>query len=171
MAEPEKEYRFSYSSPLGVMTLTSDGTALTGLWFEGLDHLPERTAFPAGKTLSVFLGTKEWLDTYFAGKIPAFTPPLRMKGTPFRRLVWERLLPIPYGETVTYGAIAKEIAQVSGVPRMSAQAVGGAVGHNRIAIIVPCHRVVGAKGSLVGYAAGLERKRFLLELERKTLRP
>ena len=168
MAEPEKEYRFSCSSPLGVITLASDGTALTGLWFE--EEGEEKSAFPANEALPVFLGTKAWLDTYFAGKVPSFTPPIRMRGTPFRRLVWERLLLIPYGETVTYGAIAKEIASASGISRMSAQAVGGAVGHNRIALIIPCHRVVGAQGRLTGYGGGLERKRFLLELEHKTFR-
>ena len=102
---------------------------------------------------------------YFSGEVPEFTPPLALHGTPFRKAVWDILLTIPYGQTMTYGGIAALLAARHGMQRMSAQAVGGAVGHNPVAIIVPCHRVIDAGGSLTGYAAGLDRKRRLLQLE------
>ena len=115
--------------------------------------------------LPVFNETMRWLDTYFSGKSPDFTPPLHMIGTPFQTNVWNILLTIPYGKTTTYGEIAKQIAVKMGLPRMSAQAVGGAVGHNRISIIVPCHRVLGVHGELTGYAGGIDKKRYLLNIE------
>ncbi|MBQ8600749.1 MAG: methylated-DNA--[Clostridia bacterium] len=156
-------YVAHYHSPLGLITLASNGDALTGLWFEGQKY------FGAGmetareeKALSVFAETKRWLDLYFQGMIPDFTPLLHFEGSAFRKSVWERLLLIPYGKTVTYGDLAGQIAK-----KMSAQAVGGAVGHNPIAIIVPCHRVVGANGSLIGYAGGIDKKEKLLALEKK----
>lgn len=117
--------------------------------------------------LPIFKTTKQWLDIYFRGEIPDFTPPLRLKGTPFRKMVWEILLSISYGQTMTYGEIASKIAEQRGLARMSAQAVGSAVGHNPISIIVPCHRVVGSDGSLTGYAGGVERKAALLALEHR----
>ena len=107
-----------------------------------------------------------WLDLYFAGKKPDFTPPLHPEGSAFRQMVWKALLTIPYGETRTYGELAKRIAEEKHIPTMSAQAIGGAVGHNPISIIIPCHRVVGAKGALTGYAGGVEKKEFLLRLEK-----
>ena len=160
------EYSAPYDSPLGGITLTSDGAALTGLWFDGQTHFAG-TLDPVrnGKPLPVFDEAERWLDVYFSGKEPWFTPPLNLKGTPFRRTVWEILLTIPFGRTMTYGEIARILAARNGIRRMSAQAVGGAVGHNPVALIVPCHRVVGADGSLTGYAGGLERKRRLLALE------
>lgn len=106
-----------------------------------------------------------WLDIYFNNKIPDFTPPLLLKGTDFRMTVWKMLLDIPYGKTVSYGDIAKAVAKSRGIEKMSAQAVGNAVGHNPISIIVPCHRVVGSKGSLTGYGGGIKRKKELLRLE------
>ena len=160
------EYTAHYDSPLGGITLSSDGEALLGLWFDG-QKLFAATLDPdhEEKDCPVFDQAKRWLDVYFCGRDPGFTPPLRMKSTAFRRAVWEILLAIPFGRTMTYGEIAAELARGNGLARMSAQAVGGAVGHNPISLIVPCHRVVGADGSLTGYAGGLERKRRLLALE------
>ena len=154
------------ASPLGGVTLASDGDALCGLWFDGQKH--HGAAFTCRreeKRLPVFEQTEEWLALYFSGKEPGFTPPLAPKGTAFQRAVWEILLEIPYGKTKSYGEIAARLARESGAARMSARAVGAAVGRNPIALIVPCHRVIGADGSLTGYAGGLERKRRLLALE------
>ena len=163
------EYIHHYSSPLGSITAASDGTALTGLWFDGQKYYAKGLDREhAEKTLPVFDQARRWLDTYFSGSIPAFTPPIRMKGTAFQKAVWEILLTIPYGSTMTYGEIAVRIAAQRGTARMSAQAVGGAVGHNAISLIIPCHRVIGADGSLTGYAGGIERKAKLLALERNT---
>ena len=156
-----------YNSPLGGILLAADGIGLTGLWFDGekyyADNLPqEREA----KETPVLSEAARWLDIYFTGKEPDFTPPLHPIGSAFRRSVWEILLQIPYGQTTTYGEIARQLAKKQGLDRMSAQAVGGAVGHNEISIIIPCHRVVGADGSLTGYAGGIGKKEALLELER-----
>ena len=118
------------------------------------------------KLLPVFEDTIKWLDIYFGGAVPDFTPELSIHSTPFREAVWDILLTIPYGQTITYGEIAANLAHQMGKKKMSAQAVGGAVGHNPISIIIPCHRVVGADGSLTGYAGGLKRKQFLLDIER-----
>lgn len=160
------QYTTFYESPIGRMLLAADDAGLTGLWFEGqkyfarcLDRETEE------KELPVFAEAKRWLDIYFSGKEPDFTPPLHFTGTDFQKDVWEILCAIPYGQTMTYGAIADQLAKKRGLSRMSAQAVGGAVGHNNISIIVPCHRVVGSDGSLTGYAGGIERKTFLLNLE------
>lgn len=155
-----------YSSPLGGITLASDGEALIGLWFDGQKYFAGTLGREyEEKDRPVFDRADRWLDVYFRGRTPDFTPPLRMRTTPFRRLIWEILRTIPHGHTTTYGAVADEAARRMGVPRMSAQAVGGAVGHNPIALIIPCHRVVGADGSLTGYAGGLETKLALLRLE------
>lgn len=159
-------YTCFYKSPLGSITMASDGTALTGLWFDGQKYFAEGlTETAAAKTLPVFDETVRWLDIYFAGRRPDFTPPLNLEGTAFRKEVWGLLLKIPYGQTTTYGKLAAQIAAKHGKKRMSAQAVGGAVGHNPISIIVPCHRVVGTGGSLTGYAGGLAKKLALLKLE------
>ena len=154
-------YTTFYESPIGRMLLSADDTGLTGLWFEGqkyfarcLDRENEE------KELPVFAEAKRWLDIYFSGKEPDFTPPLHFIGTDFQKEVWEILCAIPYGQTMTYGAIADQLAKKRGLSRMSAQAVGGAVGHNNLSIIVPCHRVVGSDGSLTGYAGGIGRKTF-----------
>lgn len=125
----------------------------------------EQGACPKEKNLAVFDQTRRWLDLYFSGREPGFTPALNPVGSAFRRAVWEILLKIPYGRTTTYGQIAREIAAARGLAKMSAQAVGGAVGHNEISIIIPCHRVIGAHGSLTGYAGGIDRKIKLLQLE------
>ena len=188
----------SYPSPLGEMILSSDGEALTGLWFKDQKHLPdwlcdvERLTWDAGVGIGARAGAGtgtgaetdagllrdpsrsisdrpvpvldeavRWLDSYFAGREPGFTPLLRpYKSSPFRQKVWDALREIPYGETRTYGEIAEKIGC-----RHSAQAVGNAVGHNPISLIIPCHRVLGKDGSLTGYAGGLERKAWLLRLE------
>ena len=159
------DYVYRYDSPVGKMTIASDGTALTGLWFDGQKYFAGTLSEPyEEKILPVFEDTISWLDTYFSGEIPDFTPELSVQSTPFRKAVWDILLTIPYGQTITYGEIADIIAQQTG-KKMSAQAVGGAVGHNPVSIIIPCHRVVGADGSMTGYAGGIVRKKFLLELE------
>ncbi len=147
--------------------MASDGKALTGLWFDGQKHFAESLdKNHKEKALPIFKETSKWLDIYFKGKKPAFTPMISTKATEFRERVWEILKKIPYGQTITYGEIAKIIAKQKEINRMSAQAVGNAVGHNPISIIIPCHRVVGVNGSLTGYAAGIDIKKKLLELEK-----
>lgn len=160
------EYTHRYNSPLGGITMASDGTALTGLWFDGQKYFADSLeAEHEEKMFPVFEQSDKWLDIYFSGRVPDFTPPLKMKTTEFRKAMWEIMLSIPYGQTMTYGEIADKIAKQKGVKQMSAQAVGGAVGHNSISIIIPCHRVVGACGSLTGYAGGIDKKAKLLEME------
>ena len=160
------EYIHHYLSPLGGITLASNGQELTGLWFDGQKYFGEGMDVEhEEKPLPVFGETDRWLDVYFSGKAPDFTPPLAMKATAFRRAVWEILLTIPYGQTMTYGQIGERIAAKKGILKMSAQAVGGAVGHNPISLIIPCHRVVGANGSLTGYAGGIDKKVALLKEE------
>ena len=158
-------YTYHYSSPLGGITLTSDGKYLTGLCFDKKQYTTSNNKRQE-KLLPIFKQTVRWLDIYFSGKNPKFTPPLKMQTTPFRKQVWEIMLKIPYGKTITYGEIAAKIAKKNGLKKMSAQAVGGAVGHNAIAIIIPCHRVIGTNGSLTGYSAGISKKIKLLELEK-----
>ena len=154
------------SSPLGSITLACDGTALTGLWFDGQRHFGETLSGGyTEKMLPVFEEADRWLDLYFSGRIPDFTPPLALRGSAFRKAVWAFLLTVPYGKTVTYGQIASRIAGRSGAGHASARAVGGAVGHNPVSLIVPCHRVIGADGCLTGYAGGLDRKKHLLRME------
>ena len=156
-------YQTVYPSPLGEITLVCDGEALLSLSLPGQREFP-RTARVGEHP--ILTQTKAWLDAYFAGNAPSPAAlPLRPEGTEFRRLIWGLLLEIPYGKTVTYGALAKKAAEILGKPRMSAQAVGQAVGSNPIAIVIPCHRVVGADGSLTGYAGGIHYKRALLQLE------
>ena len=155
-------YIHYYQSPLGKIILTSDGKSLTGLSYDFPEML---LPYFIEKPLPIFSETDRWLDIYFSGKKPDFTPKLSLKVTGFRRMVWDILLTIPFGQTITYGEIASRIAKQRGIPRMSAQAVGGAVGHNPIALIIPCHRVVGANGSLTGYAGGIDKKEQLLRLE------
>ena len=160
------EYIRHYDSPLGGMTMASDGSALTGLWFDGQKHFAETlSAEHREQDLPVFDETARWLDLWFSGSKPDFTPVLAPKGSAFRKAVWKILLTIPCGQTTTYGRIADRMAGRTGAARCSARAVGGAVGHNPISLIIPCHRVVGANGSLTGYAGGLERKKRLLRAE------
>ena len=153
-------------SPIGRLILASDGQALTGLWMEGQKYFPVLENARMREDVPVFLAARSWLDAYFAGEQPPITFPLNPQGSPFRQRVWQILQTIPYGQTATYGAIAKQLAAQSGT-RVSPQAVGGAVGHNPISILIPCHRVVGTDGSLTGYAGGIGRKEFLLSLENK----
>ena len=159
-------YISHYQSPLGEMLLAADEAGLTGAWFQGQKYFARGLDREAReRPLPVFQQAARWLDAYFSGRRPEGTPALHLIGTPFQREVWEILLSIPSGRTMTYGQIAGELAARRGLPHMSAQAVGGAVGHNPVSVIVPCHRVVGADGSLTGYAGGVERKRALLALE------
>ena len=157
----------AYPSPLGKLLLTADQTGLTGLWFAGQKYVPQDLEENSREAaLPIFEEAKRWLDIYFSGREPDFMPPLHLTGTPFQEAVWEILLTIPYGATTTYGDMAKQLAAKRGLPHMSAQAVGGAVGRNPLAIIVPCHRCVGSKGQLTGYAGGLDKKKALLALEK-----
>lgn len=155
-----------YSSPLGRLTLAEENGALVGLWLENQKYYPQNLENnPADSP--ILTKAAAWLDRYFAGERPSPQElNLAPKGSDFRREVWEILCRIPYGQTTTYASIARELAQSQGLPRMSAQAVGGAVGHNPISIIIPCHRVLGTDGSLTGYAGGIERKQWLLEWEK-----
>lgn len=161
-------YTTYYSSPLGKIILVSDGTALTELDFA--EGVPAASAVRTQKDLPVFEEVSRWLDVYFAGRDPGALPPLAPHGTAFQQAVWNILRGIPYGTTTTYGRIAAHIAAARG-GRMSAQAVGGAVGRNPISILIPCHRVIGADGSLTGYAGGLDKKEALLRLEGVHLPP
>lgn len=164
-------YISRYSSPLGGITIASNGSAITGLWFDGQRRFGSTLAEPCiEKPLPIFAEAKRWLDMYFSGEAPGFTPPLQAEGTAFGKMVWDILLTIPFGQTVTYGDIAKQLARQQGVQRMSAQAVGGAVGRNPIALMIPCHRVVGANASLTGYAGGIDKKQQLLLLEAAALK-
>lgn len=159
-----------YDSPLGRMLMAADELGLSGLWFEGSKYYADR--LPAGyleQKTKILSAGKRWLNLYFGGQKPDFLPPLHPEGTAFQKSVWDILLEIPYGKTISYGEIAGHIALKQGISRMSAQAVGGAVGRNPISIIIPCHRVVGADGSLTGYAGGLDRKIKLLELEHSAI--
>lgn len=157
--------RTYYESPLGTMLLAQREEGLAGAWFSGQKYFPDLAEAEERET-PVLCRTKLWLDRYFEGRQPEADPlPLAPEGSEFRRQVWQLLCRIPWGRTVTYGEIARELASLRGAASLSAQAVGGAVGHNPISVIIPCHRVVGANGSLTGYAGGLERKKFLLELE------
>lgn len=173
-------YICKYISPLGAITIAShSGKSLCGLWFEGqkyfggtilcddISEISEKSGLP------VFEQTVDWLDIYFGGGIPGFTPETEITDTPFRKAVWESLLKIPYGETVTYGDLAKNLGTKDlGAKALesSPRAVGSAVGRNPVSLIIPCHRVVGAKGALTGYAGGIDRKEKLLLME-KTRKP
>lgn len=183
-------YTCKYKSPTGDILIASDEIGLTGLWFVGQKYfantLPDESVANmnnsdqhiaehmtdnqlSDKTVpcenEIIADTRRWLDIYFSGKNPDFTPPLHPTGSAFRQEVWQILLEIPYGKTMTYGEIAQRLEATHSHTKMSAQAVGGAVGHNEISIIIPCHRVVGTSGSLTGYAGGIDKKIALLELE------
>ncbi|MGN0853536.1 MAG: methylated-DNA--[protein]-cysteine S-methyltransferase [Kiritimatiellia bacterium] len=166
------QYTSRYQSPLGELLLAADGIGLTGAWFAGQRHFASRLDAEREERETPLLATaKTWLDVYFSGQDPAFSVPLHFTGTPFQNDVWGALCAIPYGQTATYGAIARRIAAGRGLPHLSARAVGGAVGRNAISLFVPCHRVVGAHGDLTGYAGGLDRKARLLRLERAGAAP
>lgn len=155
------DFTSHYISPLGGITMASDGDALVGIWFDGQKYFGKGLAndYETCDYLPIFFETRRWLDTYFSGCEPDFTPKLKMRGSNFRKRIWEVLLNIPYGQTMTYG----EIARTLGVS--SAQAIGGAVGRNPISLIIPCHRVLGAGGKLTGYTGGIDKKTWLLKME------
>ncbi len=160
-----------YSSPLGDIFLSADDIGLNGLWLDGQKNIALYLHKTYSKNeIAILKQTKRWLDIYFSGNEPKFSIPLHFTGTTFQNEVWRILCSIPYGRTVTYGEIARHIAAKKAIPRMSAQAVGGAVGHNKISIIVPCHRVVGANGNLTGYGGGIDKKIKLLQLEKVDMR-
>ncbi len=173
-------YTKKYSSPLGGILLAADDTGLIGLWFEKQKYYADILEDVSLENDSsnqnrdsenaAIHQTERWLDIYFGGEIPDFTPPLHMIGSDFRKSVWNILLAIPYGQTMTYGEIAGVLTSKNGCSRMSAQAVGGAVGHNPISIVIPCHRVVGTNGSLTGYAGGKDKKIKLLEIEKTDMK-
>ena len=161
-------YSTRYSSPLGAITIASDGENLIGLWLEGQKYFGSTVSenLIENNDLNIFIVTKEWLDRYFAGEKPKISElQLAPNGGEFRKLVWDILCEIPYGETITYGEIAKIVAFKMNKKSMSSQAVGCAVGHNPISIIIPCHRVMGTSGNLTGYAGGIDKKIKLLEHE------
>ena len=159
-------YTTRYASPLGALLLAADKTGLIGVWFEGQKHFGETLIGDiVPEKNHAICQAETWLDTYFSGKEPDFTPEIHMIGSEFRKQVWHLLLKISYGQTMSYGDIARKMAAEKSMPQISAQAVGGAVGHNPISIIVPCHRVIGANGNLTGYAGGIARKSKLLALE------
>ena len=159
-------YKYTYESPLGTMIMLGTLSYLTDLFFIDEAHAP---SYDDAEYIEQLTGPFEvtimWLNQYFNGKKPFITPPIQLEGTEFRKSVWSILQTLPYGETITYGDIGKQIAQEQGKEKFSAQAVGGAVGHNPISIIVPCHRVIGSNGQLTGYAGGIERKKYMLDLE------
>lgn len=159
-------------SPVGPLWLTSEGGALTGCWFTRGRFLPPIPAEPPRSTHDPVLAeAQNWLKVYFSGRDPGPTPPLAAKGTPFQQEVWRQLAAVPYGAATSYGALAAPLAAARGIPKMSARAVGGAVGRNPISLFLPCHRVLGADGRLTGYGGGLENKMFLLRLEGIPFRP
>lgn len=154
-----------YDSPLGKMLLAADEIGLIGVWFENQKYYADGLIDPVEKETAVLKKTKEWLNLYFSGNEPKVLPKMHLIGTKFQKkvwqlLLWQLLLKIPYGKTMTYKDIARMIS-----PSMSAQAVGSAVGHNKISILIPCHRVIGSNSSLTGYAGGIEKKEKLLEIE------
>ena len=155
-----------YDAPYGRYVMAAEDGALTGVWLEGQKYFPSDLPAPFGEEAEIFARTRRWLDAYFAGRQPEVSAlPIAPRGSAFAQSVWQLLLEIPYGQTVSYGELAKRLAEQRGLSQLSAQAVGGAVGHNPISIIIPCHRVLGAKNRLTGYAGGLDVKTFLLKLE------
>ena len=166
-------YVTRYASPIGELTITGDDAVIRGVWFENQRCFENATKIDleTRNNARPFLETKAWLNDYFAGGRPEIGGlPLFPEGSDFQEEVWKLLLEIPYGEVTTYGALAEKIAEKRGIPQMSAQAVGGAVGHNPISIIIPCHRVIGADGSMTGYGGGVDKKIKLLELEGAEIR-
>ncbi len=160
-------YTCTISTPLGDMTAAAQDNALIGLWFIGQKYYPlQRADWKHEPDRPIFIALRRWLARYFSGEATAFDIPLDPHGSPFQKTVWNALLKVPIGEVTTYGSIAKEIARTRGLTSISAQAVGGAVGHNPISILIPCHRVVGSRGALTGYAGGLDKKQALLRIEK-----
>lgn len=163
-------FLWKYMSPLGQITMAGREDVLVGLWFEGQKHFASTLGPDAAEGwLPVFGETCRWLDIYFSGSEPGFVPRIDLCGTPFREAVWKELLAVPYGETISYGELGRRITWTKEHP-ISPRAVGGAVGHNPISLIVPCHRVIGSDGRLTGYAGGLDLKASLLKLEKESFR-
>lgn len=165
-------YCTKYNSPIGKLTIASDENNIIGLWIEGQKYFGSTilNEMTLTEDIDILNKTKKWLERYFKGEKPSsFELPIKPIGGEFRQIIWGILREIPYGEVITYGEIAKKVAKIQNKERMSAQAVGGAVGHNPISIIIPCHRVIGAKGDLTGYAGGIETKKTLLEFEKVVL--
>ena len=155
-----------YDAPYGRYVMAAEDGALTGVWLEGQKYFPSGLPERSDRESEIFAHTRRWLDAYFSGRQPDVSAlPMAPRGSAFAQSVWQLLLEIPYGQTVTYGELAKRLAERRGLAQLSAQAVGGAMGHNPISIIIPCHRVLGAKNQLTGYAGGLDVKTFLLKLE------
>ena len=154
-------YSTDYESPIGKILIMSDGEAICGAYFYGQKNFPSLDGIVQNDDLAIFRHVKQWFDDYFSGLNPEIDFEVKLQGSEFRLQVWRILSRIPYGETLTYGAIAREIS-----PKMSAQAVGGAVGHNPVSIIIPCHRVLGTGGKPTGYAAGIDKKLELLKIEK-----
>ena len=162
------DYTYHYSSPIGGITMASNGESLTGLWFDGQKYFASTLSQRhVEKQLPIFDRTCEWLDLYFSGKSPDFMPPVFMYVSNFRRDVYEILMTIPFGKTMTYKEVADLIAKKHRIISMSAQAVGGAIAHNPISLVIPCHRVIGTNGKLTGYAGGLDKKEWLLDMEKR----
>lgn len=161
-------YYTKYNSPIGKLTIASDENNIIGIWIEGQKYFGGTISgqMKIAENIDILNRAKEWLERYFRGDKPSsFELPIKPIGGEFRQIIWRILREIPYGKVITYGEIAKKVAEIQNKERMSAQAVGGAVGHNPISIIIPCHRVIGAKGDLTGYAGGIEIKKRLLEFE------
>jgi methylated-DNA-[protein]-cysteine S-methyltransferase len=165
------EYIHKIKSPVGILTVSSDGQNISGLWIEGQKYFAKTLEKDVcEKNLPVFENVQKWLAVYFSGREPDFIPPLMPKGSPFQKTVWNNLCKIPYGQTTTYGELAKQIELENSGKRTSARAIGSAVGHNPISILIPCHRVIGKNGDLTGYAGGIVNKIKLLELEGITIK-
>jgi len=158
----EKMYGYKYKSPVGEITIRSDGEYITGMWIEGQKYFCIDKMDYSNK--EIFRDCVKWLDIYFSGKNPEFSVKVKTAGSEFREIIWSKLLEIPYGKTRTYGELAKELEEERG-RGVSAQAVGGAVGHNPVSILIPCHRIIGRNRSLVGYSGGIDKKIYLLRLE------
>jgi methylated-DNA-[protein]-cysteine S-methyltransferase len=160
------EYIQKINSPVGILTISSDGQSISGLWIEGQKYFAKTLEINVlEQNLPVFENVRNWLDVYFSGKKPGFMPPLMPKGSPFQKSIWATLCKIPYGQTTTYGELAKQIELKNKGKHTSARAIGGAVGHNPISILIPCHRVIGKNGNPTGYAGGIVTKIKLLQLE------
>jgi methylated-DNA-[protein]-cysteine S-methyltransferase len=160
------EYIQKIKSPVGILTVSSDGRSISGLWIEGQKYFAKTLGKDVSEqNLPVFENVRLWLDAYFSGKEPDFNPPLMPKGSPFQESVWADLCKIPYGQTTTYGELAKQFELDNKGRHTSARAIGSAVGHNPISILIPCHRVIGKNGNPTGYAGGIAAKIKLLQLE------
>ncbi|MDR0768638.1 MAG: methylated-DNA--[protein]-cysteine S-methyltransferase [Dysgonamonadaceae bacterium] len=160
------EYINKIKSPVGILTVSSDGQNISGLWIEGQKYFAKTLGKDVlEQDLPLFKTVRQWLDIYFSGKEPDFMPPLMPKGSPFQKTIWNYLCKIPYGQTTSYGELAKQFELENEGKPMSARAIGAAVGHNSVSIIIPCHRIIGKNGDLTGYAGGIDIKIKLLQLE------